>query len=453
MNREKWQTLLQKPTWANAWWMALVVGLVVVAGSSVFVFYFPFQPDRDATEFIYNARVIAGAEEGPIQPMYFRYIGYSLLISIPQDFLGLGRTGVKVTNLLMHLTMSLLIFAFLKKQLPRLPLAAPLGMLMAGCHPLALYMTGMILTENLFIFLLAGLFMVSVCISRTNDWKISLVVIAFMTALVFTRPTGIPAVALLTLVGLVGFTLQKRWKMILVALAWIPLFLGADALFHHLWAAKNAPVPKPKKAAAQPAPAHWLVRHSLFHTYKTTDGDSWDAARRRQKEFARTETKIVKIADFMHGEWDKLILKILEEARQRGAHIPQDADDLRTLPADLTWKMLFDNIRRHPFHVAGHYLRNAFFNMWFIRDNLRNTPLLVAMNLPYLLLLLAGIWGFCRKRQWPPLLILAAIVLPIWGIHTLVLAHVRYALPFFPLFAVAGLYGLGMALQLPKEKA
>ncbi|NQU42114.1 hypothetical protein HQ520_02430 [bacterium] len=399
--------------WLRSWWVAAALACAIAAGSAWFVFFQDYPADRDAKMYLRNADAFLTFEKGALRDFHYRYIAYSALIGTGQHALGLERKGVKFLNLLMHVGAGLLIFGLARRQ-TRLAILPPFAMAMAGLYPLSLYMTGMILTETLFSLLLVALAFLSVSLmerDRVSLWA-SLGAVGFFLST--TRPTGHLVMAFLSVLLVVHFLLARRsWRRAAVVLVWLPMFWLGGHAYRGVFVEKNAPSkPVVKEDAAQVertgAYPAWLV----LTTYVTDDGDHYDALRARQAQYARENSAISDISRYMHEQEDALEAQVLKEAAARYDTIP-GADELRDLAPIVNRSLFLHNLRRHPVHVGLHFVRNAFWNMWFTRDSMKDAAFLVALNLPYVLMGLVAVVGLVWGRRWRLLLVFAGIILPI----------------------------------------
>ena len=321
-------------------------------------------------------------------------------------------------------------------------LAAPAAMLLAGCYPLALYMTGMILTETMFSLLLVA---AAICLIELieRDRVLLWVSAALLgTLLAVTRPTGYGVAIVLSALGSLYYLIRRRSPVrALAALGWVPLYAIVAAAFFHVYA--------PRPPAARGGLAHWL----LHMTYVTREGDSYDAVRRRQAVYARTHPDNEEIAQYYIAGMNQLEAEIMAELKQWRPGLPSNAEHLYQLPSNVAVAALADNFARHPGGVTWHFLKNALWNMWFIRDNLRNSSVLLLINLPYLILFAAGMALLILAGRRVELAVLSAIIFPLWGAHTLIVALSRYSAPFIPLFSLVFVLGASAVGRKAKERA
>jgi hypothetical protein len=421
--------------WSDSTFFLLLILAGIGLASGYFAFLYPYQPGFDEIMYLDNSHVLMSFQKGVMCDWHLNYSFYSFCIGIVQEILGLGRWGIKLLNLLMHLAMSFLVFHFVGRCTGNM-LLGYIAMTLAGFAPSVLYASGMILTETIFTLLLV---LTSIWATKVLNRDRFLTWIAgapLLTVLSLTRPTGYGLAIALSIVG-TGFFLIKRPSLfrILAVNAWVPVYFLAILFYTKTY----QPVTTFSNSSIG---LSWVV----MTTYVTNDGDSYDAVRDRQAEFALHHSDNHEIAEFASIQRSQLLSKIMEEIGP-GYGLPAETKSLREIPFETLASIFFRNLVGHPFHLLQHFAVNAFWNMWFARDSLRSSFGLFLVVFPYLIWGFGGLWILFFSRRWLELGVLSTIILTLWSMHTILYAVARFSTPLLPLLSILGTLGIAEWLK------
>lgn len=113
------------------------------------------------------------------------------------------------------------------------------------------------------------------------------------------------------------------------------------------------------------------------------------------------------------------------------------------------WEEVMREYRERPMFWAGCIARNAF-NFWFAGKNWTSTMLNVAVQLPCMILGLAGVWLCLRAGQWRLIALPLAYVVYTAGIYLPLHAQARYSIPLVPVLALLAAAGFAqLASRIP----